>query len=61
MLPWDFENYGAEAFATIFFSNNIFHFLTSGNYWGTESEFKALIHAWSLGVEEQFHIIFPLL
>tara|TARA_B100000989_G_C19514782_1_gene461039 strand:- start:391 stop:2193 length:1803 start_codon:yes stop_codon:yes gene_type:complete len=60
MLPWDFENYGAEAFATIFFSNNFFHFLTSGNYWGTESEFKALIHTWSLGIEEQFYIIFPL-
>lgn len=61
MLPWDYENYGAEAVASILFSNNIFHYLTSGNYWGTESEFKALLHTWSLGVEEQFYIIFPLL
>lgn len=61
MLPWDFENYGAEVVATTGFSNNIFHFVTSGNYWGTESEFKALLHTWSLGVEEQFYIVFPLI
>ena len=61
MLPWDYENYGAEVVASVLFSNNIFHYITSANYWGTESDFKALLHTWSLGIEEQFYIFFPLL
>jgi len=61
MLPWDYENFGAELVSTIFFGNNIFHYLTSGNYWGVETEFKSFIHTWSLGIEEQFYFIFSLL
>ena len=41
-------------------SNNILLFITSG-YWDLASEFKPLLHTWSLGVEEQYYIFFPLL
>ena len=34
--------------------------MTSG-YWELASEFKPLVHTWSLAVEEQFYILFPLL
>ncbi len=32
-----------------------------GNYWGTNASADPLLHTWSLGVEEQFYLLFPLL
>lgn len=58
MLPDELENYGQSLIATIGFSNNILLWITSG-YWELDSEFKPLLHMWSLGVEEQFYLIFP--
>ena len=59
LLPDFLENFGQSVFATLFFSNNILLAATSG-YWEIESAFKPLLHTWSLGVEEQFYIVFPL-
>ena len=43
----------------LFYSN--FHFLNfSTNYFSFHSDFLPLIHTWSLGVEEQFYILFPI-
>ena len=43
----------------LFYSN--FHFLNfSTNYFSFQSDFLPLIHTWSLGVEEQFYILFPI-
>ena len=58
MLPDDFENFGASLFATSFFGNNMLLARTSG-YWDLAAEFKPLLHTWSLGVEEQFYLLFP--
>ncbi len=60
MLPDFLENFGQSLVATSFFSNNILLLMTSG-YWDLESEFKPLLHTWSLGVEEQFYLLFPVL
>lgn len=60
MLPDNFENFGESVVATTLSANNILLWLTSG-YFELESEFKPLIHTWSLGVEEQFYLVFPLL
>ncbi|MEX1670639.1 acyltransferase family protein [Zhongshania guokunii] len=60
MLPDPLENFGQSLVATIFFSNNILLTITSG-YWEAASEFKPLVHMWSLGVEEQFYVVFPVL
>lgn len=32
-----------------------------GNYWGTDALANPLLHTWSLGVEEQFYLVFPML
>lgn len=40
-------------------SANIHYFLSSG-YWDTASQTKPLLHLWSLGVEEQFYLFWPL-
>jgi peptidoglycan/LPS O-acetylase OafA/YrhL len=58
MMPDEFKNYGQSLVATSLFSNNILLLLTS-NYWSLDSSFKPLLHTWSLGVEEQYYIIFP--
>ena len=60
MLPDDLENYGQSVVATLLFSNNILLWLTSG-YFALEASFKPLMHTWSLGVEEQYYLLVPLL
>lgn len=60
LLPDDLENLSESVIATTFFSNNILLFFTR-NYWDTANAFKPLMHTWSLGVEEQFYLIFPLI
>lgn len=60
MLPNEFKNFGQSLVATSLFANNVLLMLTSG-YWSLASEFKPLLHTWSLGVEEQYYILFPLL
>lgn len=60
MLPDDLENLGQSIAATLLFSNNILLTLTTG-YWDLAGEFKPLLHTWSLGVEEQYYLVFPIL
>ena len=59
MLPYDLKNLGQSLVATIFGTNNLLLYITSG-YWSAAAEFKPLYHAWSLGVEEQYYLIVPL-
>jgi len=51
---------GSYLIATIFSSSNILSYTSSG-YFEQKSEYYPLLMAWSLGVEEQFYIFFPLL
>lgn len=60
MKPDDLQNFGQSVVATLFFSNNILLSMTS-DYWSPAVHFKPLLHTWSLGVEEQFYFIFPVL
>lgn len=60
MLPDALENFGQSLVATTLSANNILLWLTSG-YWDLSSEYKPLLHTWSLGVEEQFYVLYPLL
>ncbi|MDA9915843.1 acyltransferase [Luminiphilus sp.] len=60
LLPDPLENFGQSMVATTLFSNNVLLFLTAG-YWDLSSEYKPLLHTWSLAVEEQYYLIFPLL
>lgn len=59
MLPYDLKEFGQSLVATSFGANNILLYLTSG-YWSAAAEFKPLYHTWSLGVEEQYYFIIPI-
>lgn len=60
LLPGEMRKFSQSLFSTIFFASNIFFWLDS-NYFDAGSELKPLLHTWSLSVEEQFYIFFPLL
>lgn len=57
--PWKFREFGVTALSTVFFVSN-FKFAELSGYFGAAAEVKPLLHTWSLAVEEQFYIVFPL-
>lgn len=60
MTPREFDDYAQSLFATNLSVSN-FLFWKEANYFGAEAELKPLLHTWSLAVEEQFYLFFPLL
>jgi peptidoglycan/LPS O-acetylase OafA/YrhL len=60
LLPIDLKGYAKSVFATLGFAANIYFWMDT-NYFAQGAQNKPLLHVWSLGVEEQFYIIFPLL
>ncbi|WP_415238102.1 acyltransferase family protein [Seleniivibrio woodruffii] len=60
LMPNHFAKFGKSVAAAVFFCANIIFWGDSG-YFDAEAESKPLLHTWSLGVEEQFYIFFPLI
>lgn len=58
-LPNELENFGKSLVGTIGFVSNILFWSETG-YFDASSELKPLLHTWSLAVEEQFYVFFPL-
>jgi len=59
LLPIDLKNFFNSVLSTLFLVPNIFFWL-NGGYFGPISELKPMLHMWSLGVEIQFYIFFPI-
>ena len=59
LLPSDMKDFSQSLVAAATFSSNILFWQESG-YFDTATELKPLLHTWSLAVEEQFYILFPL-
>ena len=59
MIPQDLEEFSRSLISTPLFLSN-FLFYSTSDYFSTNSEFKPLIHTWSLAVEEQYYNLFPL-
>jgi peptidoglycan/LPS O-acetylase OafA/YrhL len=59
LLPGDLVNLGKSVVATAGFVSN-FYFWTQSGYFARAAEYDTLLHTWSLGVEEQFYLLFPL-
>ncbi|HEX3010058.1 MAG TPA: acyltransferase [Bacteroidales bacterium] len=61
MLPDDLENLAESVVATNIFGNNLLQAITTQDYWDISNEFNPLMHTWSLGIEEQYYILYPVL
>ena len=54
------KSYANSLMSVVTFTSN-FHFFTTSGYFSTVSDQKPLLHTWSLAVEEQFYLFFPLM
>ena len=52
--------YFSSVIATLLFFSN-FYFWKTSPYFSSESDLEPLLHTWSLSIEEQFYVLFPLL
>jgi peptidoglycan/LPS O-acetylase OafA/YrhL len=59
--PANFENLGRSSVAVTLFVSNLALWSESGGYFDPAAAHKPLLHTWSLSVEEQFYILYPLL
>ena len=50
-----------SAAAALLFVSNYFFAAVTGDYFGASAEILPLLHLWSLAVEEQFYLLWPLL
>ena len=61
LVPGQYEDLGESVLAATFFFSN-YHFLwIASDYFAPNAEFLPLLHTWSLAVEEQYYIVYPLL
>lgn len=60
LSPRDLMDFGQSLVAVSTFSSNVLFWFESG-YFEAAAEMKPLLHTWSLAVEEQFYLLFPLL
>ncbi|MBB4080216.1 peptidoglycan/LPS O-acetylase OafA/YrhL [Lewinella aquimaris] len=59
LLPSDMKDYSESLVAVSTYWSNIL-FWKEVDYWDTLSELKPLLHTWTLAVEEQYYVFFPL-
>lgn len=60
LMPDELEDFGESLATASAFSSNIL-FWSEAGYFEGPSDFKPLLHTWSLAVEEHFYLLFPAL
>lgn len=59
LMPSDAKEFSKSVMAVLVFASNIF-FWRQSDYFNQATELKPLLHTWSLGIEEQFYVLFPI-
>lgn len=59
LLPTDMKNFSQSLVAVSAFASNILFLIRSG-YFESSAELLPLLHTWSLAVEEQYYLFFPI-
>ncbi|EEK8465003.1 acyltransferase [Salmonella enterica] len=57
--PGDFKELGVTSVYSALSASN-FHFMLGAGYFDTSSEINPLLHTWSLAVEQQFYLVWPI-
>ncbi len=60
LFPQEYKNLGHQVYTSASFLQN-FRLLKSVGYFTEEALHQPLLHLWSLAIEEQFYIVFPIL
>jgi peptidoglycan/LPS O-acetylase OafA/YrhL len=58
--PLELETIRGEGFATLGYVANWHQVLSHADYWDTIRSPSPLLHTWSLAIEEQFYVVWPL-
>lgn len=59
MLPSQLTDFAQSLIAVVFFASNVLFWREDG-YFAAAAELKPLLHTWSLAVEEQYYLLFPI-
>lgn len=59
MLPSQLKDFAQSLVAIVFFASNVLFWKEDG-YFAAAAELKPLLHTWSLAVEEQYYLLFPI-
>ena len=60
LSPSDLQRFSGALWSAVISLSNIYFWRESG-YFDLSADFKPLLHTWSLGVEEQFYLLWPWL
>jgi peptidoglycan/LPS O-acetylase OafA/YrhL len=60
MVPSDLKEFCRSLIAVVVFASNLL-FWREGGYFDSPGALKPLLHTWTLAVEEQYYVLFPLL
>lgn len=60
LLPTSLIDFAKSLISSLFFISNYFFWLTESNYFGDAGIYKPFLHTWSLSIEEQYYVIFPI-